>query len=86
MTTKLDRMKLVLAKKEEELEAKFQEHFADVKSANGQPLDDKRNGRATTDRWERQNDAIRSLKEDIERRKKAIDREEDKQYVISTQR
>ena len=86
MTAKLDKMKLVLARKEEGLELRYQEHFDDVESANGQPLNDKRNGRATTERWERQNDAIRGLKEDIEKRKKSIDREEAKQHAVSTQR
>ena len=36
-----------LQKKEAILEQKFDNHFSDVKSGNGQPMNDKRNGRAT---------------------------------------
>jgi hypothetical protein len=67
-----------LIKKESEFDNKLNLHFETVKEANGQPLNDKRNGRATLDKWERQNDALRNLKEGIEKTKNAIEREEDK--------
>ncbi len=67
-----------LEKKENELSRKLDEHFADVKKANGQPLNDKRNGRATLNRWEKQNDSLRRHQESIERTKNAIEREKGK--------
>lgn len=67
-----------LKKKERELDTKLDEHFVDVKRANGQPLNDKRNGSATLNRWEKQNAAIRNQTESIERTKFAIEREEAK--------
>ena len=47
-------------------------------SANGQPLNDKRNGRVTMDRWERQCRAIANQKESVEKTKQAIEKEKDK--------
>ena len=76
MSKKLEILKNSLAKKEQELERRFDVHFATVKQANGQPLNDKRNGQATLNKWERQNDVIRTTKESIEKTKQAIDFEE----------
>jgi hypothetical protein len=73
---RLEILKKSLAKKEKLYDDKISAHFSDVRSANGQPLNDKRNGYQTLDRWERQNDSIRSTKAEIEKTKKAIEREE----------
>lgn len=78
MSKRLTILKNSLIKKEKELDQRFATHFADVRSANGQPLNDKRNGNSTSNRWERQNNAIRNLKLSIEKTKKAIEKEEDK--------
>ena len=78
MSKRLEILKASLEKKKAELDSRFSRHFADVKSANGQPLNDKRNGRATMDRWERQSDGIRSQKASIERTERAIEFEEGK--------
>jgi len=64
-----------LIKKEASLDARFETHFASVKQANGQPLNDKRNGQATLDKWERQNEAIRNQQASIEKTKRAIEKE-----------
>ena len=69
---KLEILKQSLAKKEQELQRRFDVHFATVKQANGQPLNDKRNGQATLNKWEKQNNAIRNLKDSIEKTKSAI--------------
>lgn len=45
--TRLEILKNSLAKKQAAFDAAFTEHTDDVKSANGQPLNDKRNGAAT---------------------------------------
>lgn len=78
MSKKLEILKQSLVKKEQQLNAKFDEHFATVKQANGQPLNDKRNGQATLNKWERQNESIRTLKKSIETTKQAIEIEEGK--------
>jgi hypothetical protein len=67
-----------LAKKAALFNEKLAAHFVDVKSANGQSLNDKRNGAATMRRWDRQNDSLRSLQESIDKTKAAIEREEGK--------
>lgn len=67
-----------LAKKEAEFDRRIEDHFTDVRSANGQPLNDKRGGSVTVSRWEKQNDALRNLKKSIEVTKSAIDKERDK--------
>ncbi len=76
MSKRLEILKNSLANKEQELNRKFDVHFATVKQANGQPLNDKSNGRATLNKWERQSDSIRSTKESIEKTKRAIEWEE----------
>jgi hypothetical protein len=67
-----------LQKKEAILDQKFDNHFLDVKSGNGQPMNDKRNGRATLNRWESQSDSIRNQYKEIEKTKNAIEFEQDK--------
>ncbi len=64
-----------LAKKQAQFDERLAQHFADVRSANGQPLNDKRNGVATLNKWERQNDALRAAQASIEVTQAAIERE-----------
>lgn len=75
--SRLKILKSSLKKKEDKLDKKINEHFGDVTSANGQPLNDKRNGPATMRRWDRQNNAISNLQKEIDKTKSAIEREED---------
>lgn len=72
---RLEVLQASLARKTAALDQKIAEHFAAVRQANGQPLNDKRNGAATLARWERQNAAIRKLSEGVEKTKAAIERE-----------
>ena len=67
-----------LEKKEQEQSRKFEAHFVDVRSANGQPMNDKRHGAATLTRWSKQNQSIRNCEASIQRTKAAIEREEAK--------
>lgn len=78
MSKRLEMLKNSLNKKEQQLNNKFETHFATVKQANGQPLNDKRNGQATLNKWEKQNEGIRNIKESIEKTKRAIEVEESK--------
>ena len=78
MSKKLEILKQSLAKKEQQLNAKFDQHFATVKQANGQPLNDKRNGQSTLNKWERQSEGIRTMQKSIEATKQAIEIEEGK--------
>lgn len=78
MTARLEILKASLAKKEARFDVKIQEHFDTVAMANGQPLNDKRNGRATLNKWDKQSDALRTLQDSIQRTKDAIEREETK--------
>lgn len=80
MTQRLAILKRSLEKKQAEFDRRLAEHFTDVASANGQPLNDKRNGYATMQRWEQQNDVLHRLRESIEKTQRAIEREE---YKIS---
>ena len=61
-----------MAKKETAFEGKLDKHFSDVKSANGQPLNDKRNGASTTQRWDKQSSALRTAEKSIKVSQKAI--------------
>lgn len=78
MSKRLEVLKDSLEKKEAELQRRLDIHFATVKQANGQPLNDKRNGQATLNKWERQNEGIRSIQKSIEATKRAIEIEEGK--------
>ncbi len=78
MSKRLEILKKSLAKKEQELQRRLDEHFATVKQANGQPLNDKRNGSATLKKWEKQNDGIRNVQTSIEKTKQAIEIEGNK--------
>lgn len=75
-TKRLEVLKASLLKKEDLFNRKLNDHFATVKEANGQPLNDKRNGPATLRKWERQNDALRGIQEGIAKTAKSIEREE----------
>lgn len=82
MSTRLEILKGSLAKKNERLNAMLEKHYASIKEANGQPLNDKRNGQATRKRWERQDEAIRNLQIRINNTLNAIEAEEHKQARI----
>lgn len=75
---RLEILQQSLEKKEKRFDEKLQAHFDDVKSANGQPLNDKRNGQATLNRWEKQNGALRRAQAEIEKTQRAIEREQAK--------
>lgn len=75
-TARLEMLKASLEKKKEKLDALFNMHFDDIQGANGQPLNDKRNGRSTLSRWDRQSERIRKAKLEIEKTEKAIEREQ----------
>ena len=62
-----------LKKKKDKLDERFDSYFADVKQANGQPLNDKRNGPATLRRWEKKNQAIRYMRDSIKKTEEAIE-------------
>lgn len=75
MSKRLDQLERSLERKQDAVNDKIAAHFECVKSANGQPLNDKRNGQATRVSWERQNDVIRRLLSEIEKTEAAIERE-----------
>lgn len=73
---KLTILKNSLEKKENVLNQKIDNHFSTVKQANGQPLNDKKNGFKTLNKWEQQNESIRNQFKEIEKTKTAIKKEE----------
>lgn len=81
--SRLDILKASLEKKQAKFDKKLNEHFADVRSANGQPLNDKRDGASTMRRWDRQNDSLSNLQKEIERTKFAIENEKGKLIDIA---
>lgn len=76
--SRLDILKTSLEKKQAKFYEKLNEHFADVRSANGQPLNDKKNGASTMKRWDKQNNVLSNMEKEIEKTKMAIEREESK--------
>lgn len=77
-TKRLEILEKSLIKKEAELARRLDEHFDDVKSANGQPLNDKRGGYKVVERWKEQSRMIHKTQESIEKTKRAIEMEKDK--------
>jgi hypothetical protein len=84
MGRRLEILRASLANKTSLFDAKLSAHMDDVKSANGQPINDKKNGVATLDRWNRQNDALRALDASIAKTKSAIEREETKTAMVAS--
>ncbi|EMI4495036.1 hypothetical protein V6599_003989 [Pseudomonas aeruginosa] len=82
MSRRLEILRASLAKKEALFSQKLSAHFEAVKAANGQPLNDKRNGAATLEKWDRQNDALRALDESVAKTLRAIEREEAKIAMV----
>lgn len=78
MSKRLEILKGSLTKKEALFDVKLQQHFDTVAQANGQPLNDKRNGRTTLNKWDKQSDSLRTLDNSIKKTKEAIEREEGK--------
>lgn len=78
MTKRLNILENSLVKKEAILDDRFERHFTSVKQANGQPLNDKRNGQATLNQWDRQSEAIRNQKGNIAKTEQAIEKEKGK--------
>lgn len=76
MSRRLEILKASLAKKQALFDQRLQQHFDAVKEANGQPLNDKRNGRATLNKWDKQSEGLRNIENSIQRTKDAIEREE----------
>lgn len=74
--TRLDILKKSLIKKQDLFDSKLNSHFEDVKRANGQPLNDKRNGNITLNRWEKQSHDLSNLQKEIEKTKNAIENEQ----------
>lgn len=78
ITPRLQILEASLAKKKAAFDASLSAHISDVKRANGQPLNDKRNGHVTLNRWDRQDQALRAKKEGIEKTERAIEIERGK--------
>lgn len=75
---RLEILEASLAKKEAELQRRFDNHFGTWKQTNGQPMNDKRGGGAFFRKIDKQNDAIRNMQASIQKTKDAIDREKGK--------
>lgn len=82
--SRLDILKASLEKKQAKFYKKLNEHFVDVRSTNGQPLNDKKNGALTMKRWDKQNDSLSKMQKEIEKTKHAIEAEESKLVSIAT--
>ena len=71
--TRLEILEASLLKKQERLKQLERAHYEDVARANGQPLNDKRNGQTTLKRWDRQREALRKQVLEIEKTLDAIE-------------
>ena len=80
--SRLETLQNSLAKKNAAVDSKISNHFATVSQANGQPLNDKRNGAATFKKWDKQNDSIRTALAEVEKTERAIEREEYKIAIV----
>ena len=73
--TKLEILEGSLEKKEAILDQKIEAYVKDVRRANGQPLNDKRDGHKTIARWDKKNDVARNQKRSVEKTENAIEYE-----------
>ena len=72
---RLELLEKSLEKKEKELDRRFDNCFDHIKQTNGQPMNDKRNGKAFFNKVEKNDNAIRNQMESVKKTKNAIDRE-----------
>lgn len=86
MSKRLEILRASLAKKEAHFSERLDQHIATVKQANGQPLNDKRNGHATLRKWDRQNEALRAVKTSIAKTERAIEHEEGLLHQVEASR
>lgn len=84
MANRLEILENSLKKKQDAFDKALQAHMDDVASSNGQPMNDKRNGRATMSRWDAQNNRLRKLNGEIEKTKVAIENEQFKVNRVNT--
>lgn len=82
--SRLKILKASLQKKEDKFNTMLSKHIDDVKQANGQPLNDKRCGATTMRRWNKQNTALGNMQKEIEKTKRAIEREESRSNGIKS--
>ena len=75
-----------LANKIEKLGRMSAEHIEDARNANGQPLNDKRNGAATMQRWDRQRAVTAAQLKEIEKTEEAIEDERELMNEIAAWR
>lgn len=85
-TRRLEILENSLIKKNKLFDDKLQNHFDTVKQANGQPLNDKRNGQATLNKWDKQNESLNNLKESIAKTERAIENEKGKIIEVEKQK
>lgn len=78
MSKRLKILKESLIKKEKKLEARFESRFNHQKITNGQPMNDKKNGRSWFANSEKLDNAIRNQMASVEKTKEAIIKEEQK--------
>jgi hypothetical protein len=78
MATRLEILKASLEKKKAKFQERLDAHYNEVRMANGQPLNDKANGRTTLNRWEKSEEALRRLQGEIKKTEAAIEKEESK--------
>lgn len=73
--TRTDVLKASLERKEAKLNDLFENQFSHWKKTNGQPMNDKRSGASHFKKSDKNDDAIRSQLAEIEKTKKAIEKE-----------
>lgn len=75
MSKRLEILRRSLENKQKIFDEKLKIHFETVRQANGQPLNDKRNGQATLNKWDNQRNSLRTMDASIEKTKAAIENE-----------
>lgn len=83
MSTRMEVLQASLVRKTALFDTKLEGHFQTVAQANGQPLNDKRNGRATLHQWGTQDAALQALEVGIQKTKAAIEREQFKVNYVA---
>lgn len=73
---RLEILKNSLEKKEALFNAKLSDHMDDVRGGQGEPMAGHRGGERVLRRWDKQNNALKTLDASIEKTKAAIEREE----------
>jgi len=80
MATRREILEASLKKKQDKFDQDLSIHMDDVRGAQGEPMAGHSGGEKVLSRWEKQNKSLKRQNDSIEKTKRALEREDDRDY------